>query len=171
MDAKSVVRFWEAARAAGLDICIDGGWAVDALLGEQTRPHGDLDIALPASQGARLRAMLEAQGYCEVPWPDSWAHNFVLEGPSGARIDVHTYELHPDGRNKAGVAYIAEHLSGSGVILGNSVRCVPPHWLVLFHDGYAVDEDDWHDVRLLCARFGLPVPEVFERFVRSVGKP
>ena len=64
MDAKSVVRFWEAARAAGLDICIDGGWAVDALLGEQTRPHGDLDIALPASQGARLRAMLEAQGYC-----------------------------------------------------------------------------------------------------------
>ncbi len=25
---------------------VDGGWGVDALLGEQTRPHADLDIAM-----------------------------------------------------------------------------------------------------------------------------
>ena len=31
----------------GLEVYVDGGWAVDAVLGEQTRPHDDLDIALP----------------------------------------------------------------------------------------------------------------------------
>jgi len=31
----------------GIDVCLDGGWAVDALLGEQTRRHAGLDIAIP----------------------------------------------------------------------------------------------------------------------------
>ena len=30
-----------------VELIIDGGWAVDALLGEQTRPHEDLDVAMP----------------------------------------------------------------------------------------------------------------------------
>lgn len=167
MHAASVVQFWKEARTLGLDICIDGGWAVDALLGVQTRAHGDLDIALPAAQGAALRGMLSGQGYREVPRPDSWVHNYVLERPSGETIDVHTYELYPDGSNKAGVAYMAEHLTGEGIILGTRVRCVPPDWLVRFHAGYEVDADDWHDVRLLCAAFDIPIPEHFKRFVRA----
>jgi len=28
----------------GTDVWIGGGWGVDALVGEQTRPHGDLDL-------------------------------------------------------------------------------------------------------------------------------
>jgi len=28
----------------GVGLWVDGGWGVDALLGEQTRPHKDLDI-------------------------------------------------------------------------------------------------------------------------------
>jgi len=149
MQATAVVQFWEWARAAGLNICIDGGWAVDAMLGKQTRPHSDLDIALR---------------------PDSWEHNFVLQTVSGDTIDAHSYELHSDGSNKFGVAYIAEHLCGEGIILGARVRCVPPHWLVLFHAGYEVDETDWHDVRLLCERFGIPIPDIYERFARIDSK-
>ena len=30
----------------GIEVWIDGGWGVDALLGECTRPHQDLDIII-----------------------------------------------------------------------------------------------------------------------------
>jgi len=49
MDAEAVVEVWTAFEAERLEGVLDGGWAVDALLGRQTRPHGDLDIALPAA--------------------------------------------------------------------------------------------------------------------------
>ena len=32
----------------GVDACVGGGWAVDALLGTQTREHADLDLWVPA---------------------------------------------------------------------------------------------------------------------------
>jgi lincosamide nucleotidyltransferase A/C/D/E len=32
--------------SAGIEVWLDGGWAVDALLGAQTRPHKDVDIIL-----------------------------------------------------------------------------------------------------------------------------
>jgi lincosamide nucleotidyltransferase A/C/D/E len=167
MQAVSVLRFWEMAREVGLDVCIDGGWAVDALLCQQTRQHGDLDIALPASQIANLRSLLETQGFFEVPRPDSWEHNFVLQTCEGETIDVHSYELNSDGSNKAGVPYRAEHLCGEGVISGVQVRCVPPDWLVEFHTGYEVDAGDWRDVRLLCAKFNLTIPDIFHRFIQA----
>jgi lincosamide nucleotidyltransferase A/C/D/E len=31
---------------AGIWYCVEGGWGVDALLGEQTREHDDLDLAV-----------------------------------------------------------------------------------------------------------------------------
>ena len=155
MDASSVIDFWTGAEAEGLEVCIDGGWAVDAVLETQTRPHGDLDIALPKDRVPALRAMLAKQKFREVPRPDSWEHNFVLKDPQGRLIDVHSYVLNADGSSRAGVPYIADHLCGSGVILGTLVRCVPPRWLVQFHTGYAVDDTDYQDVRRLCDRFEL----------------
>ena len=164
MKATAVVQFWKSAQAHGLTICIDGGWAVDAALGMQTRPHGDLDIALPASDVRALRTLLAESGFYEVSRADSWEHNFVLQSARGDLIDVHSYELNSDGSNKNGVAYSADHLNGEGTILGCRVRCVPPRWLVPFHTGYDVDETDWHDVRLLCKKFEIPIPDIFKRF-------
>lgn len=164
MKAEDVVAYWKLFEAHDLCVCIDGGWAVDALLGQQTRPHGDLDIALPASKVSELRRILSDLDFEEVPQPDSWKHNFVLRNPEGASLDVHSYELNPDGSNRLGVPYIAEQLGGTGQILGQKVRCVPPDWLVRFHTGYELDDDDWHDVRLLCETFELPVPGEFAPF-------
>jgi lincosamide nucleotidyltransferase A/C/D/E len=45
-----------------------------------------------------------------------------------------------------------------------SVRCISPEWLVRFHTGYPVDDDDWADVSALCARFDLPVPVDYRRW-------
>jgi lincosamide nucleotidyltransferase A/C/D/E len=44
--AQDVVEFLELCEQNGIEIIIDGGWGVDALLGKQTRIHEDLDIAL-----------------------------------------------------------------------------------------------------------------------------
>jgi hypothetical protein len=50
-----------------IDVWIDGGWSVDVLIGEQTQSHRDLDIAIPHSDAPRLRALLEARGFKDVP--------------------------------------------------------------------------------------------------------
>jgi lincosamide nucleotidyltransferase A/C/D/E len=36
--------------------------------------------------------------------------------------------------------------------------------MVKFHTGYPLDEDDYHDVRLLCQRFGIELPPEYEGF-------
>ena len=167
MEVEAVLRFWELARRNALDVCIDGGWAVDALLGEQTRPHNDLDIALPAARVPALRSLLTERGFQEIPQPDSWEHNFVLRAANGETLDVHSYELHPDGSNRLGVSYTAHHLSGQGSIAGTQVRCIRPDVLVGFHTGYEIDANDWHDVRLLCERFDIPVPEIYAPFQKA----
>jgi len=44
MPAASLVDLLQLFESAGIEVWLDGGWAVDALLGEQTRPHKDVDI-------------------------------------------------------------------------------------------------------------------------------
>ena len=63
MEGSEVARIaaWLAAR--GVVYQCNGGWAVDALVGRQTRPHGDLDVFLDASAVADAVAWLEQDGY------------------------------------------------------------------------------------------------------------
>jgi lincosamide nucleotidyltransferase A/C/D/E len=150
----------------GFEVHVDGGWAVDAVLGEQTRPHDDLDIALPHAQVPRLRALLRPRGFREQRRDDSWACNFVLADETGRRLDVHSYTLDAAGLNVGGVPYNGAQLTGLGVIGGYRVRCIPPAWLVRFHTGYELDDTDWHDVRLLCERFQIAVPDEYMKFRR-----
>jgi lincosamide nucleotidyltransferase A/C/D/E len=150
----------------GLEVYVDGGWAVDAVLGEQTRPHEDLDIALPHAQVPQLRQLLTTRGFREQPRADSWDCNFVLADRAGRRLDVHSYTLDAAGSNVGGVPYRREQLTGHGVIGGSSVRCIGPEWLVRFHTGYDLDATDWHDVRLLCERFQIAIPEEYLKFTR-----
>ena len=50
------------------------------------------------------------------------------------------------------------------MIAGVQVNCISPEWLVKFHTGYEVDVDDYHDVFLLCEKFGIEMPLEFEKF-------
>ena len=166
MNGDAVLEFLKLAERTGLDICIDGGWAVDALLGYQSRAHSDIDIALPASDVPPLKELLDELGLRESPMEDSWEHNFVYCSKSkGWAVDVHSYVLDEQGNNVGGVPYEQKHLKGSGVIQGHIVKCVPAKWVVKFHTGYEVGQKDWHDVKLLCERFGLEIPAVFQRFM------
>ena len=148
-----------------LEVCIDGGWAVDALLGRETRAHGDLDIALPHRNVPRLRTLLSKRDYRERIRDDTWECNFVLADTKGRELDVHSYTLDSAGNNVHGVAYEAEHLAGTGSILGRGVRCISPEWLVRFHTGYEVDEKDFQDASALCQHFGIALPKEYHRFI------
>ncbi|WP_226863290.1 nucleotidyltransferase domain-containing protein [Mycolicibacterium baixiangningiae] len=46
MPSHEVLALYRAAVAAGVRLWVDGGWCVDALVGEQTREHDDLDVAV-----------------------------------------------------------------------------------------------------------------------------
>jgi lincosamide nucleotidyltransferase A/C/D/E len=41
------------------------------------------------------------------------------------------------------------------------VECVAAEWLVRFHGAYTGDAKDRADVRALCDRFGLAIPEQY----------
>ena len=168
MPAKDAVWLYKLLEEAGIPVWIDGGWAVDALLGRQTREHGDLDIALDARFLEQLRVVLAEHGFREVPKEDSRPWNFVLGNDAGLEVDVHAFVFDENGDGvygppENGEYYRKEALTGQGVICGQPVRCISPEWLVLFHTGYELRKKDFDDVTALCQRFGIELPAEFLR--------
>ena len=165
MTADDVIEFVKLLNNHAVEVTIDGGWGVDALLGRQTRSHSDLDIAVEHKDVPQIRALLEARGYRDVPRDDTRDCNFVLGDEAGRLIDVHSYTFDSVGKIIFGVPYPFDSLKGSGSIGGFPVKCITPEWMVKFHTGYKLDEDDYHDVNLLCQQFGLDMPSEYEAFV------
>lgn len=162
MTACDVIEIVHLFHQNHIELYIDGGWGVDALLGEQTRPHSDLDIAVQHRDVAKIRALLEANGYQDVPRGDTWECNFVLGDDRGRQVDIHSYTFDAAGRHVYGVAYPSASLTGSGLINGYPVKCISPEWLVKFHTGYPLRQKDFHDVQALCQRFGIALPAEYE---------
>jgi lincosamide nucleotidyltransferase A/C/D/E len=63
MTAEDVVRLYRLFAQHAIEVWLDGGWCVDALLGRQTRPHADLDIAVRHANVPMLRRLLLTRGY------------------------------------------------------------------------------------------------------------
>lgn len=163
MAAADVVAIYDRCDAAGIPIWIDGGWSVDALLGEETRPHADLDIAVEMRRLPALRRLLEADGYAPIQRDDTTDWNFVLGDRHGRRIDIHAFVFDENGAGILGPpeyehAYPPGSLAGKGRILHREVRCISPEHLVRFHTGYPPRHTDRQDVTLLCRRFNIPLP-------------
>ena len=155
MTAADAVGIISLLEQSGIEVHVDGGWGVDALLGEQTRKHGGLDIALQHKFVAQMRELLEARGYKDVPRFNTSEWNFVLGDDEGHLVDIHSYTFDENGNNIFGVAYEPRHLTGTGVINGYIVKCIPPDVMVEFHTGYEMDDNDYHDVKALCEWFNL----------------
>lgn len=168
MSAQDAVALLQRLDAHGVDVCVGGGWSVDALLREQTREHSDLDVWAPASHLERLFVAFAEAGVDRIfPWPGDRPWNFVLHDGVRLRVDLHLYEPLADGSLHYGSvvnggAFSAEALAGCGSIAGAEVRCESAEWALLWHTGYPARAVDRHDVKLLCRRFGLAVPEGFE---------
>lgn len=165
MRANDVLEILQLFQEHKIEVIIDGGWSVDALLGIQTRTHEDLDVAVFHKDVPTIRALLAARGFQEVFRDDSWECNFVFGNDQGHLVDFHSCTFDETGQNIFGVAYPYDALQGTGLINSYPVKCIPPDWLVKFHTGYEIDENDYHDVKLLCQHFNIEIPEEFREFV------
>jgi len=69
---------------------LDGGWGVDALLGEQTRAHDDVDIVIARRDAHTARALLEPLGFeHDLTAAPGLPARLVLRDPSGRQVDLH----------------------------------------------------------------------------------
>ena len=131
-----------------IDIWLDGGWGVDALLGEETRSHNDIDLFVEEKNGKTFIEILKEKGFTEV-------------------IEAYTTTDHTVWKDDKdlvfeGESYPSNVFSGIGKIGNKVVKCIDAENQVLFHLGYEHDENDVHDVRLLCERFNIPVPSEYK---------
>lgn len=167
MTAASAGRLVTLLRDAGVDPCVGGGWAVDALLQRQTREHSDLDLWLRAVDADPLFVAFAACSLDRIlPWPGDRPWNFVLHDGGLLRVDLHFYEDLAGGNWRYGSAvsgqtYPASALEGRGTIAGTDVRCEAPEWSVRWHADYPLRDIDRHDMTLLCEHFDIDLPGLY----------
>ena len=76
---------------------VAGGWAIDLLLGRQTREHADLDLAIWRADQGKLRAALNPDWVAEV------AENGVLRPWSSEEwLSLPVHEVHARSVNREG---------------------------------------------------------------------
>ncbi|MDQ3821604.1 MAG: amino acid transporter [Acidobacteriota bacterium] len=163
MPSRALVELLRLFDDAGIEVWLDGGWGVDALLERQTRPHKDVDIILRLSHVPKLREILGQRGFTvrEGKPPDS----FVLADGAGLEVDVHAVAFDGEGngiyrmQNGEDWVFPAEGFHGRGLIDGMTVQCLSPAVQVLCHaHGYVPEDKDKRDMELLRERFGVEIP-------------
>ncbi len=173
MTGAEVARIISYLESAAIRIWLDGGWGVDALVGEETRAHSDLDAAVELDKMAPVIAALAPLGFgVEM---DDRPTRLVLAASDGRRIDFHPLIFDDEGNGRqigAGphggdAIYPAEGLTGKGIVLGRPVSCLTAELLLRHHTGYEPTPKDRHNVRLLCERFGLEPPTAYANRVIS----
>src|ERR687886_1563054 len=168
-----VVALYTLLVGRGVRVWVDGGWGVDALLGEQTRPHKDFDALVPLEDLGRLADVLADRGFTlkEIWGENRWvahpvrlpvigreergasavATAFVVRDGAGRELDVHALTFDRRGCGapawNADVTYPPEALAGRGVIAGTPVRCLSARMQMATHTGYALQAKDLQDLR------------------------
>lgn len=170
MNGEDVLAVLDALEQAGVRVWVDGGWGVDALLGEQTREHLDLDLAIRTEDLSHYLRTLIDLGFrtSRIDGP----YNFVMKDAAGRAVDVHLVDFTGVAHDEVGVpayggrglAYDVGSLGGTGWINGREVRCCTAIFQMKSHTGYPLDEIDLQDVLALHNRFGLPVPAEYDTF-------
>jgi lincosamide nucleotidyltransferase A/C/D/E len=167
MTAQEVLKLYLELEKLGIEIWVDGGWAVDALLGKQLRKHNDLDIAIQWKEVPKLREFLGEQGYKQVREDSQW--NFVLADDLGREVDVHAFVYDEGGEVADGIMYPIEALTGIGVINGEEVRCISAKNMVEFLAPWI---SKWPEkyvpaVSELCTKYGFDLPQEYSDFVNK----
>jgi lincosamide nucleotidyltransferase A/C/D/E len=152
MPSASVLVVLRQLESGGIEAWVAGGWAVDAVVGRETREHGDLDLALDAEQLDEAIALLEALGYTiETDWRPA---RLSLATGSGERVDLHPVRFARDGSGvQSGVDDATFYYAADGFIRaeidGVGVPCLSVEQQLAFRTGYPPRAVDRHDIRLL----------------------
>jgi lincosamide nucleotidyltransferase A/C/D/E len=161
MSAEAVIEAMTVLRAAGITAWIGGGWGIDALVGEQTRVHRDLDLAIRSEDLEIALRALTTLGY-ETSL-DLRPVRLVVTTADGRSIDLHPVTFGDDGvgRQPGDEGRVFEYppdAFGDGTIAGVCVPTLTAEQLVRFHLGYEPLDRDRHDMALLRDRLGVEVP-------------
>ncbi|MBA2718393.1 MAG: amino acid transporter [Chloroflexi bacterium] len=164
MPAGEVLAIIDALGNRQVAAWIAGGWAVDALVGEQTRPHRDLDLAIRAEQLDAAIDRLAGLGYRQAL--DRRPVRLVLEAAGGRAVDLHpvTFDEAGHGRQPGDDGRVFDYppdAFGEGSIAGVTVRCLTAGQLVRFHLGYEPQAHDRQDMNLLRDRLGIALPDPY----------
>lgn len=159
MAAEDVLSVLALLRRAEVAVWIGGGWGIDALIGEQTRPHRDLDLMHRQDQEAALVAALSEAGFEESL---SWRPiRFVVTAADGGEIDLHPLVFAGDGSAKQASPeperpfVYPSSCFVTGAIGGTPVPCLSAEQQVCFHQGYEPTDRDRHDMTQLRRVFGI----------------
>jgi lincosamide nucleotidyltransferase A/C/D/E len=152
MVAEAVLEVLSSLERAGCRAWVVGGWGVDALVGEQTRAHRDLDLAIDAYREADALTALTGLGYAiETDWRPAR----VELAASGSRwVDLHPvrFDVHGHGRQADLDGGSFEYPRGcfvTGRIDGRAVGCLSVELQLRFRTGYELRDIDRHDLTLL----------------------
>ncbi|MET9683055.1 nucleotidyltransferase domain-containing protein [Streptomyces coeruleorubidus] len=159
MTAQDVLSVLKVLRQAEVEVWIGGGWGIDALIGEQTRDHRDLDLVHRREQEAAVVAALAEEGFAEtLDWRPV---RFVVSAPDGREIDLHPLVFADDGSGEQAsleperpFRYPASCFV-TGTIRGTTVPCLSAEQQVHFHQGYQPTDRDRHDMAQLRRVFGI----------------
>lgn len=172
VSAQDVVRIYQFLLDNGIQIWLSGGWGIDALLGEQTRPHKDLDVIMLLDDVGRARDLLSRDGYSlKMLWSENrqavdaagveTATAFVLHDSEGREFDAHAMRQDAQGNgipawaDAEGFIFRSQDLAGKGIVAGYGVKCLSPEAQVMCHMGYELPDEHVRDMMLLKVKFGV----------------
>lgn len=93
---------------------------------------------------------------------DTTLNHTVWEDAKNRIVDLHCFEYTGEGEILyEGDCFPIETFSGKGKIEEIEVSCIEPYSQVMFHLGYEFDENDVHDVKLLCETFHIEIPNEY----------
>jgi len=152
-----------ALQEGNLRVWIDGGWGVDALLGEVTRPHEDVDLVVELGALGAVFEGLSNLGFSVTE--DLSPVRVVLRSPVGRQIDLHPINFDEDGTGwQVGAApdgsdcpYPAGGFT-VGRIMDGTVPCLSAELQLKHHSGYPPRDRDREDMARLAVCFGLELP-------------
>jgi len=128
MHAPDVIEVINPLGSASVDVWVHGGWGIDALLGEQTRAHDDLDVIIRADD---VKALIRVtRELCFAMMTDELPQVFVVSDAMDRRIDFHPVRFRSDGAavqesNSGGEwVFSSPGLLGTGFIDGRKIRCL-----------------------------------------------
>ncbi|MEU1306908.1 nucleotidyltransferase domain-containing protein [Streptomyces shenzhenensis] len=159
MTADDVLFVLALLQQAKTDVWVGGGWGIDALIGEQTRDHRDVDLMHRQDQETAVLAALSAAGFVEsLNWRPI---RFVVTAPDGREIDLHPLVFTDDGsavqaspEPQRPFIYPSSCFV-TGTIQKTPVPCLSAEQQVYFHQGYEPTERDRHDMAQLRRVFGI----------------
>ncbi|MHB8341661.1 MAG: 2'-5' RNA ligase family protein [Mycobacteriales bacterium] len=185
LTSSDVVEVVALLEDAGVTTHLMGGWGLDALLDRAPRPHGDIDLIIPAAALEQARELLARHGFLDVPGGDVhvstsvFPRRITVRDRSGRFLDVHLLpeparpadardeELPVEELDAAAITRLLWSASGlaRGQLAGRPVSCPSARLQLALRLGFPPRPKDISDVAVLCQRAGLPAPPALEQAI------